>query len=106
MNIQELQTVVGNNIDIKVFILNNKSYGNIVIGAKKEFNGRAHGNDASTGYTVPDFIKVATAYGIQTEIITNNEEVQDKIRCILKKDGPIIVDVRINPEQGHKELKI
>ena len=48
MNIQELQTVVGNNVNLKLFIFNNRCFGNIVMGARREFNGRVHGNDAST----------------------------------------------------------
>lgn len=106
MNIQELQTIVGNKIDIKVFILNNKCYGNIIIGATKEFNGRAHGNNAETGYTVPDFIKVAKAYGVDTEAITNNGEIQEKVRNVLRRKGAVIVDVNINPTQEHIELRL
>ncbi|MDP2704179.1 MAG: thiamine pyrophosphate-binding protein [bacterium] len=106
MNIQELQTIVGNNIDIKVFILNNKCYGNIIIGATKEFQGRVHGNNAKTGYTAPDFIKVAKAYGVGTETITNNKEIKEKVRSVLQRKGAVIVDVNINPDQEHVELNL
>ena len=106
MNIQELQTIAGNKIDVKIFILNNKCYGNIIIGATKEFQGRAHGNNAETGYTAPDFVKVAKAYGIDTETITDISEAREKVRNILGRKGAVIVDVSINPNQEHVELSL
>ena len=105
MNIQELQTIVGNKIDIKIFILNNLSYGNIVFGALKEFN-REFGNTKETGYTVPDFIKVSQAYGINTEKIISDDEISSKLESILRKKGPVIVDVNINPMQDHVETSL
>ena len=106
MNIQELQTMFGNKIDIKVFILNNRCYGNIKMGARREFNSRVHGNDANSGYTAPNFIKVVQAYGLQTETIDNDSEVDQKLTKILATKGALIVDVNIDPEQEHVELNI
>ena len=106
MNIQELQTMVGNKVDIKVFILNNRCYGNIKMGARREFNSRVHGNDASSGYTAPDFGKVARAYGIATETIDAETDVALKLSRILATKGAVIVDVNIDPAQEHVELKI
>ena len=106
MNIQELQTMFGNKIDIKVFILNNRCYGNIKMGARREFNSRVHGNDANSGYTAPNFIKVVKAYGLQTDTIDNDGELDQKLSKILAKEGSLIIDVNIDPEQEHVELKI
>ena len=106
MNIQELQTMFGNKIDIKLFILNNRCYGNIKMGARREFNSRVHGNDSNSGYTAPNFIKVAQAYGLQTETIDNDAEVSQKLSKILATKGALIVDVNIDPEQEHVELNI
>ena len=106
MNIQELQTMFGNKIDIKLFILNNRCYGNIKMGARREFNSRVHGNDSNSGYTSPNFIKVAQAYGLQTETIDNDAEVSQKLSEILATKGALIVDVNIDPEQEHVELNI
>ena len=106
MNIQELQTMFGNKIDIKLFILNNRCYGNIKMGARREFNSRVHGNDSNSGYTAPNFVKVAQAYGLQTETIDNDAEVDQKLSKILATKGALIVDVNIDPEQEHVELNI
>jgi len=106
MNIQELQTIVGNNVDIKVFILNNRCYGNIKMGAKREFDSRIHGNDSNSGYSVPDFVKVANAYGLQAFSIQNDDEVESNLNKILGTKGAVIVDVNIHPSQEHVELSI
>jgi acetolactate synthase-1/2/3 large subunit len=106
MNIQELQTMVGNKVDIKVFILNNRCYGNIKMGARRELSLRVHGNDASSGYTVPDFGKVVRAYGIATETIDTEADIALKLPKILATNGAVIVDVNIDPAQEHVELKI
>ena len=106
MNIQELQTVVGNNVSLKLFIFNNRCFGNIVMGARREFNGRVHGNDASTGYTVPDFIKIANAYGLRADRIDNESGLTKKIQNVLKTEGALVVDINVDPHQEHDELNI
>ena len=106
MNIQELQTVVGNNVNLKLFILNNRCFGNIIMGARREFDGRIHGNDASTGYTVPDFIKISHAYGLKTETIDNDSGLTKKIQTILKTKGALVIDINIDPHEEHDGIRI
>lgn len=106
MNIQELQTVVGNNINLKLFIFNNRCFGNIVMGARREFNGRIHGNDATTGYTVPDFIKISNAYGLKAETIENDVDLKSKIQSILITEESLVIDINVDPHQEHDELDI
>lgn len=106
MNIQELQTLIGNQVDVKVFIFNNRCYGNIKMGARREFESRIHGNDASTGYTVPDFLAVAKAYGLATASVRNDSESAATIEKVLNSKGAIIVNVDIHPDQEHTEMKL
>ena len=106
MNIQELQTVVGNNINLKLFIFNNRCFGNIIMGARKEFDGRIHGNDSTSGYTVPDFIKVSQAYGLKTEKIDNDSDLTKKIQIIINNKNAMVVDINIDPSEEHEELNI
>lgn len=70
MNIQEFQTIVRDNIPIKIFIVNNKALGMIRHFQELYFDSRYYGT--IQGYTVPDFVKVAEAYGIKS-IKVNNE---------------------------------
>ncbi|OGF92410.1 hypothetical protein A3H04_00435 [Candidatus Giovannonibacteria bacterium RIFCSPLOWO2_12_FULL_43_11c] len=99
MNIQELQTAVLNKIPVKVFVLNNRSYGNTKFAARDQFEGRSFGNEIGWGYEPPDYKKIAHAYGIKYMQIKNNKGLKDKLKAILKSRGPILADFNIDPEQ-------
>ncbi len=98
MNIQELQTIAVNKIPVKVFILNNQCYANIKFPARKQFNGRTFATEPSNGYEAPDFIKIATAYGLKSLRIKSSKNLKEKIRNVLSKKEPVIVDVICDPE--------
>ncbi|MDO8510368.1 MAG: thiamine pyrophosphate-dependent enzyme, partial [bacterium] len=100
MNIQEFQTLAYNKIPVKVFILNNHSYATIRFPTRKEFDGRTFGTEPSTGYAAPDFTAIAKAYGLPVVRLENNEKLALKVKKILKKKGPVIVEVNTDPEQG------
>lgn len=95
LNIQELQTLKYYNLPLKVFILNNHSYGIIKQFQEMYFSGRYEGTTAQSGYTVPDFISVAKAYGLTVETIRNHRELALKIRKVLNHKGPVICDVTV-----------
>jgi len=99
MNIQELQTVKQHNLPIKIFILNNHSYGIIKQFQEVYFDARYEGTVPETGYSMPDFIKVAAAYGLQTESIANHDELESKLDNILATPGPVVVDVLLDEAQ-------
>jgi len=96
VNIQELQTIKNYNLPIKVFIMNDRSYGiikqyqDIYLDSRYEASGR--------GYSCPDFVKVSQAYGIETETISNHSELREKIRKVLSAKGAIICDVNLTPK--------
>lgn len=97
LNIQEFQVIVNHQLPIKIFILNNKSYGII-----KQFQDTWLGSryEASQkGYSTPDFIKVAKAYGISAVQIKNHKELKQKIKEVLNFKGPIFCDVLLDPDQ-------
>jgi len=93
MNIQEFQTLVHYNLPVKVFIMNNRSYGIIKQFQEELFEGRFEATDASSGYTAPDFVKLAQAYGLATERILKHEDIIDKVKKVLETLGPVICDV-------------
>ena len=94
MNIQELQTLKNYNLPVKTFIMNNQVYGIIKAFQDTNLEGRylASGPD---GYIPPDFIKITKAYGIETEIIQNHQELTNKINRVLKFQGPIVCDIKM-----------
>lgn len=95
MNIQELQTLFHYKIPIRIFILNNHSYGIIMQFQEFYFDGKFEATLPSKGYSMPDFIQVAQAYNLSTETINNHLELRKKIRSVLRHKGPIICDVDI-----------
>lgn len=100
MNIQELQTIVVNKIPVKIFVLNNHSYATLRFPTRKEFDGRTFATEPSTGYASPDFVAIARAYGLPAVRLLNNRNLAMKVRAILKRKGPVIVEVNTDPEQG------
>lgn len=97
INIQELQTIVHHKLPIKIFVLDNKCYGII-----KQFQDTWLGSryEASElGYSTPDFLKVAEAYGLKALQIKNHHELKNKIKEVLAEKGPVLCDVLLDPDQ-------
>lgn len=93
MNIQELQLIAQRQMDIKIFVLNNRSLGLIGYAQDKYFKGR------KPGFTAPDFScvnleKIAAAYGIGFERISSLSEA-DKLDKILSVKGPVLTELVI-----------
>ncbi len=93
VNLQELQTLKMYNIPLKVFIINNNSYGIIKQYQDIYLNSRYVNSAPGMGYTVPNFVKVAKSFGLHTETIKNLKEAKAKIKRVLKYKGPVICDV-------------
>jgi acetolactate synthase-1/2/3 large subunit len=98
VNIQELQTIKEYQIPIKIFILNNRSYGII-----KQFQDIYHksryiASKPGLGYSIPNFLKVARAYGLKTESIKKYSELKRKIKKVLAIKGSVICNVSL-PEK-------
>ena len=94
-NIQELETIASLKLPVKFFVLNNEGYGSIRASQTAFFGACSIGCDAATGQTLPDVRRVAEAYGIATDIITNQRNLADEIRRVLATPGPVVCDVRI-----------
>jgi len=95
MNIQELITVVENQLPVKVAILNNAFLG-MVRQWQQLFYGRRY---SATPMTAPDFVKLADAYGAVGLRATKPEEVEPVIREALNTPRPVIMDFRVEPEE-------
>ena len=99
INIQELQTMVANNIPLKLFIINNNGYGIIKQFQELYLNARYEGTIPSKGVTNPDFKKISKAYGINYNEIKNNREIEAVLNKVLKTKKPEFINVLINPSQ-------
>lgn len=90
MNIQELETIRRENLPIKIFVLNNRVLGKISETQHFNHGDRFAATAASGGYTVPEFTKIAQAYGIKAaklasyqELVQYSEWVNDSEPCLL-----------------------
>ncbi|MFH0820043.1 MAG: thiamine pyrophosphate-binding protein [bacterium] len=99
INIQELQTIFYYRLPIKIFVINNNSYGIIKQFQDVWLESRYEASCPEKGCSFPNFIKVAEAYGIATKVIENNVELKDKIKEVLAADKPVLCDVRIPSDQ-------
>jgi acetolactate synthase-1/2/3 large subunit len=95
MTNQELATCVINNIPIKVAIINNSSLGMVRQWQSLFYDKRYSNTDlhTSVGRRVPDFVKLAEAYGCVGLRCERPEDVDDTIRKALEvNDVPVVVD--------------
>ena len=97
-NIQEFETLKRLNLPIKLFILNNNGYASIRNTHKRIFNGRLVCCDPSSGLTLPDTCKVASAYGLPVVKISNQENLKNKISDVLEMAGPVVCELMIDPD--------
>ncbi len=99
MNLQELQTLVRNQWNIKVMIVNNNGYSGVRHGQKAHFRGKSLGTDSSNGVDFPDYGKVAEAFGIDYVKINNTAELEDKLVQVFATDKPVICEAMCDPDQ-------
>jgi acetolactate synthase-1/2/3 large subunit len=98
-NIQELETVRRLQLPIKFFVLNNDGYASIRASQKAYFGEAQIGADAATGLTVPNLSKIAASYDIPAVVIEDQSNLREDVRRILAMPGPVVVDVRVIPDE-------
>lgn len=99
LNIQELETIARLNLPVKIFIINNQGYGSIRATQRNYFQGRYVCSSRDSGLTLPDAVKVASAYNLHTVRINNHDQLKSGIEEVLTWPGPALCDVMINPDQ-------
>ena len=99
MNLQELQTIMAQNLNIKIFLLNNSGYSSIRQTQTAYFSDNMFGCDAPSGVTFPDFRRVATAFGFECDYIEQHANMAAAIAAVLNREGPQFCEVMLDPEQ-------
>lgn len=99
MNLQELQTISGNNLPIQIFILNNKGYHSIRQTQRNFFKDNIVGCGTDSGLSFPEFDKIAAAFDFPFHRISNHDELKLKMPKILQNDGRFICEVMIDLNQ-------
>ncbi|HKX09909.1 MAG TPA: acetolactate synthase 3 large subunit [Stellaceae bacterium] len=97
MNIQEMSTVMQYRLPVKVFILNNQYMGMV-----RQWQELLHGGRYSESYTasLPDFVKLAEAFGAVGLRASRPDQVDDVIKEMIKVDKPVIVDVVVDQTEN------
>jgi acetolactate synthase-1/2/3 large subunit len=98
MNIQELQTLVGYKLPVKLFVLNNGGYLSIRQTQTGFFQGRKIGESAASGVTFPNMKRIGEAYGIPSFTIETTADLE-VVRRQLESPGPTLFDVSLDPCQ-------
>lgn len=99
MNLQELQTIAGNRLPIKIFVLNNRGYHSIRQTQNTYFSDSLIGFEASNGVSFPEMEKLAFAYGIPFRRCEHHAELGDAIQATLAGDGPQLCEVVLDIQQ-------
>ncbi len=99
LNIQELATIAHLQLPIKLFVLNNQGYASIRASQTNYFGGPNIGCSPETGVSIPDYRKVARAYGLKTAIIEDQSDLRTAVGKVLRSRGPVLCDVHIIPDE-------
>jgi len=97
MTMQEMSTAVQYSLPIKIFILNNEYMGMV-----RQWQELLHDKNYSESYTaaLPDFVKLAEAYGCVGIRAKTPEELDDKIIEMLNTDQPVIFDCLVDKQEN------
>ena len=97
MTMQEMSTAVQYSLPIKIFILNNEYMGMV-----RQWQELLHDKNYSESYTaaLPDFVKLAEAYGCVGIRAQTPEELDDKIIEMINTDRPVIFDCRVDKQEN------
>jgi acetolactate synthase-1/2/3 large subunit len=99
LNIQELQTIFHHNLPVKIFIFNNDGYLAIRHTQNGFLNSKYVGSDTTGGMSLPDYLKVAEAYGIKAVRVNKYAELAENIRRTLEMPGPAVCEIMIPRDQ-------
>ena len=97
MNIQEISTAVQYRLPVKIFILNNQYMGMV-----RQWQELLHGGRYSESYSeaLPDFVKLAEAFGAVGLRAERPDQMDDVIAEMLAVRRPVVVDVCVDPKEN------
>ncbi len=97
MNMQEMGTAVQYNLPVKQFILNNERLGMV-----RQWQELLHGERYSQSWSeaLPDFVKLADAFGAKGIVIDDPDKLDEGIEEMLAYDGPVIVDCLVEKHEN------
>jgi acetolactate synthase-1/2/3 large subunit len=97
MNIQEMSTLNQYRLPVKLFILNNQYMGMV-----RQWQELLHGSRYSESYSdsLPDFVKLADAYGAEGYVIEKLDDLDSIIQKMIDSPKAVIVDCRVDSKEN------
>jgi len=97
MNMQEMGTAIQYRLPVKQFILNNERLGMV-----RQWQELLHGERYSHSWSeaLPDFVKLAEAFGAKGIYCDNPADLDDAIMEMLNYDGPVIFDCLVEKHEN------
>ena len=96
MTIQELGTIMQTKAPVKIVLLNNNYLGMVRQWQQLFFDKRY----SFTELDNPDFVKIAEAYNIKSQKVTERQDLQEAIEDMLIHDGPFFLEVVVEKEDN------
>jgi acetolactate synthase-1/2/3 large subunit len=98
MNVQELATLAHHKLPVKIFLLNNGGYLTMRQSQAHAFDGYM-GSDKHSGLSFPDFYELAHSFGLSRARYADSSDGFYEIQKYLRFDGPLLVEVMMDPNQ-------
>lgn len=98
MCIQELGTIVQENLPVKIVLMNNTYLG--MVRQWQEMFYRRRYQSVDLRYGMPDFVKLAEAYGIKGMQVTRTSDLRAALEEAKRHNGPVFLDVRVSEEEN------
>ena len=97
MNMQEMGTAIQYNLPVKQFILNNERLGMV-----RQWQELLHGERYSQSWSeaLPDFVKLAEAFGAKGILCEKPEDLEDAINEMINYNGPVILDCLVEKHEN------
>lgn len=101
MNLQELQTIITNNLPIKIFLINNEGYHSIRITQTNLFSEHTKVGigPESHDLSFPEYEKIARAFGYPYYSAHSNREMKDVVDKVLSLEGPVFCEIFTDTKQ-------
>jgi len=98
MNLQELQTIKGLNLHIKIILLNNNGYLSIKQTQENYFKDNQFGTNPTNGVSLPDFTKLAQAFEIDSVDVYSWQDWLH-YKFLMNTPRPVLFNIHVDPEQ-------
>ena len=95
VNLQELATLKGLNLPVKLFVINNGGYASIRNTQRSYFAGRYVATGPEAGLFIPDLAAVARAMGLTAMCISDAAELDSGLERALAYEGPILCEIHV-----------